>query len=155
MEKKRRKNMVMTDEDILRSWNEAKDRCAQARILADLNVCSVDEIIDILKAQGVDGRQLPRKKKAKPFLLSEGEAVSAAADSTAVPEVVDDKVDEAVPNVVQVAPADGIVAEALHFYRDDLVRTVDRIRDEYNEMMASYAHKISDIDMMIAGVKIV
>lgn len=156
MEKKR-KNMVMTDAEIVRSWKEAKDRIAQVRILAELNVCSRDVIIEILKSNGIDGRQLPRKKKAAPFVLSD-----KPAGETAIPAEVEEETAEApVPvdaegeeKVIVVKPAEGIVAEALHFYRDDLVRTVDRIRDEYNEIMVSYANKINDIDMMIAGVKV-
>ena len=162
MEKKKRKNMVMTDEDILQSWNEAKDRCAQVQILADLNVCSVDKIIEILKAQGVDGRQLPRKKKAAPFVLSEGETASTVAEAVAedVSEAVDETVDEAVTEagevrIVPVDPAEGIVAEALEYYRRDLVRTIDKMKEEYEEIMAEYAHKINKIDMCLAGVKIV
>lgn len=89
MEKKR-KNMVMTDAEIVRSWKEAKDRNAQVRILAELNVCSRDVIIEILKDNGIDGRQLPRKKKAAPFVLSdkpEGE--------TAIPAEVEEETAEA------------------------------------------------------------
>lgn len=58
--------MQMTNEDILKEFKEAKNKHEQVKILADLNLCTVDQIVGILKAQGVDGRQLPHKKAPKP-----------------------------------------------------------------------------------------
>lgn len=54
--------MTMTNFEIVQNYNQAKDPKAQVAILAELNACSVEEIVDILKAGGVDGRQLPRVK---------------------------------------------------------------------------------------------
>lgn len=60
--------MTMTKEEILKDFQEAKDQRAQVRILADLNLCKPEDIIDILKEMGEDGRQFngwtPRKPKA-------------------------------------------------------------------------------------------
>ena len=153
MEKKR-KNMVMTDAEIVRSWKEAKDCNAQVRILAELNVCSMDKIIEILKSNGIDGRQLPRKKKAAPFVLSdkpEG-AVEAASEGEAVCEITETTA--AVETRIEVVdPCEGIVAEALEYYRADLVKTVAKLKEEYEAIVADYAAKISDIDMKLAGVR--
>ncbi len=55
--------MVMTDAEILRSFNEAKSPSKQVRILAELNLVEEDEIVQILQRQGVDHRRLPRKRK--------------------------------------------------------------------------------------------
>lgn len=52
--------MQMTDSEILASYRQAKDKAAQVKILAELNACPVQTIKDILVAQGVDWRQLPR-----------------------------------------------------------------------------------------------
>ena len=52
----------MTDEEILRDYREAADPCKQVKILAELNATSVERIIEILVAQGVDRRRLPRKR---------------------------------------------------------------------------------------------
>lgn len=52
--------MEMTPNEILRSFQEAKDRHEQIRILADLNLCKPSKIIEILKQAGVDKRLLPR-----------------------------------------------------------------------------------------------
>ena len=60
--------MTMTKEEILKDFREAKDQRAQVKILADLNLCKPEAIIDILKEMGEDGRQFngwaPKKPKA-------------------------------------------------------------------------------------------
>lgn len=43
----------------------AKDKRAELQRLAGLNGLTVDEVRDILKLHGVDGRQLPRKERKK------------------------------------------------------------------------------------------
>ena len=48
--------MEMTKGDILKSYEEAKDKRAQVRILAELNLTSQERIVEILREQGVDGR---------------------------------------------------------------------------------------------------
>jgi hypothetical protein len=51
--------MQMTDEEILRSFKEAKYPAMQVKILADLNVTHVANIKRILLEQGVDPKLLP------------------------------------------------------------------------------------------------
>lgn len=46
--------MQMTEEEICRSFKEAKDHRKQVSILADLNCCSKDEIRKILMKNGID-----------------------------------------------------------------------------------------------------
>lgn len=53
----------MTKNEILRDWEEAKDKKEQIQILADLNCTSPEEIKNILIELGVDYRRLPREKK--------------------------------------------------------------------------------------------
>ena len=57
-----KKPLPMTDEEILREYREAADPCKQVKILAELNATSVERIIEILVAQGVDRRRLPRRR---------------------------------------------------------------------------------------------
>lgn len=62
--------LPMTPGEILSSYRQAKDPKKQVKILAQLNDAPVDLIIDILKSQGVDGRQFryidaPAKHKPK------------------------------------------------------------------------------------------
>ena len=56
---------IMTDAEILKSYRAAAKPAAQVEILADLNGVSVDKIKEILVAQGIDHRQLPRSKKRR------------------------------------------------------------------------------------------
>lgn len=44
--------MTMTDKDIILDYNQAKDKDAQIGILADLNQCSKEKILEILKTGG-------------------------------------------------------------------------------------------------------
>lgn len=48
--------MYMSNADIVKEYKEAKDRSLQVRILADQNCCSVEQIIGILTASGIDHR---------------------------------------------------------------------------------------------------
>lgn len=52
--------MTMTNEEIVRNFNQAKNRAMQVQILADLNATTPDEIKRILLAGGIDHRKLPR-----------------------------------------------------------------------------------------------
>lgn len=59
--------MQMTNEEIVRSYREAKHKKEQVGILADLNACTRGQIIDILRAGGIDGRALSRLDGKKPI----------------------------------------------------------------------------------------
>lgn len=52
--------MVMDKGEILRNYNQALHKTEQVYILADLNACSPDEIIDILVEQGIERQRLSR-----------------------------------------------------------------------------------------------
>lgn len=57
--------MYMSNAEIVKEYKEAKDKSLQVRILADQNCCSVEQIIGILTASGIDHRcfsQLRRKQ---------------------------------------------------------------------------------------------
>lgn len=64
--------MEMTNGDILKSYEEAKNKREQVRILAQLNLTSQERIVEILREQGVDGRAFqwlhPNRKK-KPVTV--------------------------------------------------------------------------------------
>lgn len=55
--------MEMTKAEILRSWEEAKDKTNQVKVLAELNCTTQEIIVRVLKEQGVDSRRLPRKRE--------------------------------------------------------------------------------------------
>lgn len=52
--------MVMDKGEIFRNYNQALHKTEQVYILADLNVCSPTEIIDILVEQGIERQRLSR-----------------------------------------------------------------------------------------------
>lgn len=64
--------MVMSDFEIVRDYKQAKDPNGQIKILAELNLCSVQEICDILRKGGIDWRKLPRPRNQKPESASTG-----------------------------------------------------------------------------------
>ena len=81
--------MMMSNDEIVRSFLEAKYRTKQVGILAELNACRKNDIIEILKQGGVDHRLLPRAKErddgkepsqsAKTTVLPNGEPMTATA----------------------------------------------------------------------------
>lgn len=58
----------MNDLEILQSYERAKDKNKQVKIIADLSGKSISEVIESLKRSGVDGRhfQMFRPKNSKP-----------------------------------------------------------------------------------------
>ena len=55
----------MTRAEILKSYKEAKDKKNQITILADMNICSKQEIRDELIKAGVPGEELPKFRDKK------------------------------------------------------------------------------------------
>ena len=53
--------MQMTNEEIVRSYNEAANKSKQIKILADLNCTSPSEIQTVLAKAGVDGVKMPAR----------------------------------------------------------------------------------------------
>lgn len=58
--------MTMTNEEILRDYRGAKNRVAQIGILADLNACKKQDIVEILQAAGEKVPGNFGKKKRPP-----------------------------------------------------------------------------------------
>lgn len=56
--------LSMSNEELLASFNQAKNRPNQVKILAELNATTVEDIKQRLLAKGADDRQMPRRKKA-------------------------------------------------------------------------------------------
>ena len=73
--------MRMTENEIVRNYREAKNKREQVTILADLNRCCKEEIIDILLKNGVEQRELPQKRK--PRKKPEEEKKHMASDTVA------------------------------------------------------------------------
>ena len=73
--------MQMTQQEIVTSFREAKDKKEQIKILSQLNVCSEEEIRSILIKGGIDGRALPRKRRKAEFKLEDEKASDASAEA--------------------------------------------------------------------------
>ncbi len=66
--------MQMSNREIVNNYKEAKDRTQQVKILADLNCCSIEQIIGILTSNGIDHRcfsGLRRKLNAEKVVKAE------------------------------------------------------------------------------------
>ncbi len=57
--------MQMSNEEIVRSYRDAKNKAKQLGILAELNACDTQKIKDILIGSGMDYRRLPRGEREK------------------------------------------------------------------------------------------
>lgn len=148
--------MVMTNEDIVRSYKEAKDRRAQIKVLAELNVCPQELIIEILKEGGVDWRELPRQRKKADVAASSSEpceTVSSASAGGSSKGLEKAEAADKVESMKLGTPPTGIVEEALQLLRRELVRTVKELREEYEAIMAQYSEKIGEIDLILCGQK--
>lgn len=56
--------MLMTSSEIARAVRLAKNPSKQVKILAELNFCKVEEIIEALRSEGIKVRVKQRSKKA-------------------------------------------------------------------------------------------
>lgn len=57
--------LFMTHYEIMREYQDAKHKGRQIKILADENVCTKDEIIEILKKFGIYEKGVPRRKRTR------------------------------------------------------------------------------------------
>lgn len=90
--------MQMTNEEIVRNYNEAKNKTAQIGILADLNCCPKSEIRNILREAGIKlsgnpnfGKATIKKKpKAKDELKAAAEEIEKQEEEKTkrIPDVV-------------------------------------------------------------------
>lgn len=88
--------MEMTPGEIVSNYNQARNKSEQVEILAQLNACKPEDIIDILRTNGVDGKSLPRGKYAKSTKTSDGDKCAPhtarrAAKSRTTTEVCEPK----------------------------------------------------------------
>lgn len=91
--------MQMREAEIVRDYRQAKNKGHQVGILAELNLCPKEEIINILKANGVSQAELPRQRKRKeptateqgtkePEIENTAESEPVAAGREELPEIV-------------------------------------------------------------------
>lgn len=117
--------MEMPTSEIVQRFKNAADKKQQIEILAQMNLCSPEEIRDVLIKGGVDQRTLPRKRKADA------------------------------PEKGQISPQplykemSDIIDEALHRYKKELQTKLEQMRAS----MAECEEKIRLIDATIGEDK--
>ncbi len=99
-------DLVMTNDEIVMRYRQAKDKSGQVKILAELNACPVERIIGILVASGEDNRkfnhlrgQLKKEETQKEQVEVHKEQSEAEQSKTekvpkAVIAAVEDKITE-------------------------------------------------------------
>ena len=73
--------MEMSNEEIVRRYRQAKNKRSQVNILAQLNCCSKDEIIEVLKQEGITDKQLPRAERSDKGKKKSGEPAVEAKET--------------------------------------------------------------------------
>ncbi len=120
--------MEMTAHEIVRSYKEAKDKKKQVGILAQLNLCTPEDIKKILVEGGINGRELPRGKRTQsPPPQPPNEAKEPTAPSA----------------------HSAIIREALKAYK---AQTENAMREEvrnHEETMAKFKNDIAEIDRLL------
>ena len=71
--------MQMTNEEIVRDYNQAANKSKQIKVLAELNCVSPGEIKAVLAQAGVPGVKMPERIRPR-------KATTAGSDSAAVPD---------------------------------------------------------------------
>ena len=122
--------MQMTNEEILKSYNEAKHKGQQIGILADLNVCPKEVIIDILVEGGVDKRAFARYKGENNIKRIKKEVAAHEKQKRAMDEAA-------------------IVKEAVTALWDKLAAEYKALEEEWKNISAEYERKLSIIERMI------
>lgn len=119
--------MEMTAHEIVRSYKEAKDKKKQVGILAQLNLCTPEDIKKILVEGGINWRELPRGKRTQSPPQSPNEAKEPTAP----------------------ASHSAIIREALKAYK---AQTENAMREEvrnHEETMAKFKNDIAEIDRLL------
>jgi len=132
--------MDMSNDEIIMSYRQAKNKGEQIKILADRNVCNVEEIIKVLVEHGGYERQrisraIGSARKAstkKPY--KKPEIIPEPPKPEPVPEPA--KEPEKIPPVVKRAIDYGIA---------DLIEMVDAKRNRIEELEAEIAEFEKDI----------
>ena len=108
--------MVMTENEIVRDYRASKNKGVQLTVLADRNVCSKNEIIEILIKNGVPDSELPKKdtRGRKPQGESSDFSIKLTMDKLAVES---DKLEKEIA---------------------DLERIIEKKREVYNGVLKAY-----------------
>ena len=119
--------MEMAAHEIVRSYKEAKDKKKQVSILAQLNLCTPEDIKKILVEGGINWRELPRGKRIQSPPTPPNETKKPTAHSA----------------------HSAIIREALKAYK---AQTENAMREEvrnHEETMSKFKNDIAEIDRLL------
>lgn len=133
-EKKMVTKMQMTNEEIVRSYNEAKHKGHQIGVLADLNVCPKEVIINILIEGGVNPKAFSRYKGENNIKRVKREVQAHEKKKRSDDEAA-------------------VIKEAVTALWDKLTAEYNELKTEWEHISAEYEHKLSIIEKML-GVEV-
>lgn len=144
--------MDMTPDEIVVRYRQAKHKGEQLNILADLNACSVDDIVNVLVEHG--GYKLDRlsRSRCKARLLKEEEEAPAKELVKAAEAIKDfdaaltkgQELEKQIP-YKETNKLPPVVKRAIDYGIADLIEMVDARRNRIEELKAEIAEFEKDI----------
>ena len=130
--------MDMTPDEIVVRYRQAKHKGEQLNILADLNACSVDDIVNVLVEHGDYKLDRLSRSRGKAKLLKNAEDAQIITNLSGQPMITatNDPEPEKIPPVVKRAIDYGIA---------DLIEMVDARKNRIEELKAEIAEFEKDI----------
>jgi hypothetical protein len=122
--------MQMTNDEIVRSYKEAKHKGHQIEVLSDLNLCPKEMIIDILVEGGIDPRAFARYKGANNLKRVKKEVKTHEKKKR-------NEADKAIVN------------EALTLFKDKLSAEYEELKAEWERISAEYEYKLLAIERVL------
>lgn len=133
--------MYMSNAEIVKEYKEAKDRSLQVRILADQNCCSIEQIIGILTASGIDHRCFSGLRRK----LSQ-EAEEAGKKPYKKPEIIPG------PPVKEPEPADVSVPKAFETLFNRVSELLKQ-KEEVEKQRENIVEELAQIDVMLNRIE--
>lgn len=156
--------MQMTEKEIIRSYKQALNKRKQIGVLADLNACPREDIVNILSAAGVYNKpgKKPAKKEDIPKVKRTVVKAVKSGGVSAMPEDAKKEMDENIRRQLEeiktsVSEEDvrvsKEVAELLNENIDNIENSIKRMRKELFELEMSIAKREEDYDRYMAFMK--
>lgn len=156
--------MQMTEKEIIRSYKQALNKRKQIGVLADLNACPREDIVNILSAAGVYNKpgKKPAKKEDIPKVKRTVVKAVKSGGVSAMPEDAKKEMDENIRRQLEeiktsVSEEDvrvsKEVAELLNENIDNIENSIKRMRKELFELETSIAKREEDYDRYMAFMR--
>lgn len=131
--------MTMNENEIVRSFKEAKKKREQIGILAELNSCSRDKIRDILIRNGISEAELPAKKGRRSAAETEEIQQQLKKNRTKVDELHSEKREPAAEQVEEAVKEPRSISELL---TDDAEKTTCMVPEIVIQLCRNRIHEI-------------